>query len=644
MIIEKEQLRQHLYEIKTDLLAAMKTDEHGPFWTTPHHDRATGEFPEKEFPEIFNGSCGIALFFLALYELDQRDEDLQLAEQTVRRVLQEDYCISPRFYCFYTGVAGIVYCCIRLYEVTGNSTWLSDALQLARRHVNEMPTRLTEMDILSGVSGNLLVLTLLYHYTREEDMRVAVNSLLNILLADARISVQGIKWDHDKLAFDSLTGFSHGASGIAYTLLQVGSYFQYDGLIQLAEAALEYEMQYYDETSLNWLDLRLGTHRYNLPGAHTWNPEVFWPEMKQVNSWAHGAAGIGLARLSAYRVTGGPQYLLQCMNCIDRCLQDMATKREDYTLCSGYTGMIPFLLQAQAYFHRDDLIDAAWEIIVDAIAFIKRSGVSNSFIAASAKDMGLLSGLAGIGYTLAYLLKDGAIPHVLAVQLPVATMKPDGCYSVAQVAEVVFSKYYPRTLSLLREEDITPNPVTVASLDGFEQMLAAAIRQLDHSNQPLAKHVFSYEQLLTGIWKEHKGRLCYYKMNSYLDKAAAGLAAFADEALLASCFTVTKYMRLVHTVFDPLKPARDDAGGKEMYAVLLETQAGGIREMHIGRLTEMIVERLHHVCDGYTLMKEIGDEVLGETTDEEARQALGTKVLLQLRELIKCRIVSYLPC
>ena len=583
--------KEHLSEIRADLMGTMLQDKEGPYWVTPYYDKATDTFPAREYNEIFNGNCGIALFFIALFEAYHQQEDLALAKKIIDRILKNDYIIQPRFYGFYTGITGLIYCLVRLYETANDEQYLKAALHLNDTHRNGISTDMKEMDLLSGAAGNLLVLTLLYHHTKEETVIEDIRILIHRFLNDARISTEGLKWDHSKLAYDSLTGFSHGASGIAYALMQVGTYFGYEGLIYLGSEALKYEMQYYDEQTSNWLDLRLGARRFNLPGGHTWELNVFLPELKSVNSWAHGAAGIGIARRYAWSITHDPVYLDQYNTSIQKCLEDINARREDYTLCSGYAGMVTLLIKDKTAINK---------IAGDAAELYKRTGTYNTFTPANSRDMGLLSGRSGIGYMLINILTKGKMNNVLAIQLPPSKNKHAGHYTTKTVKEILYEKYYPRTYALLSKS---------SSID-------------------LIRNVYSYEKLLRGIWQQHKGYLCYYKMNDHLNKAAA---QFNDEMLWTAVYVNAAHVRLVHTTFNPAEPSE----GQGSFVVLVEMHSTGIRELCVGKLTTLMISNLNKALTANELINRIAEEV---KTD---KQLIAEKVLTQLKELVKSRMVVY---
>lgn len=564
-------IRTFLYKIRDQIIAAAMHDKKGPFWETPYYDKDSGQFLRREYHEIFNGGAGIALFFLALFELDGDKAHLVWAEKITDRILESAWRRRPKFYCFYTGVCGIIYLCIKLYEITGKDSYLQTALLLAKEHHFNI-IHIQEMDLLSGAAGNTLVMTLLYHHTADTTIHSYIQQLLNRIIENARVAPQGVKWDHKKMAYDSLTGFSHGAAGIAYVLLQVGHYFNYDGLIRLAKLGFDYEMMYYDAATYNWLDLRIGAHRYNLPDAHTWELSVFKPTMKQVNSWAHGAVGIGLSHILFESITGEGSYRNIIHNSVKSSLVHLAAAREDYTLCSGYGGMVTFMLRAKPFYtDQQELAAALHKIVNGAIALYERTGAFNTLAPANSNDMGLMSGAAGVGYMLINILQEGKGHDILNIRLPARYVPVSAGYTVAEVSEKIFGKYFRRTLYLLKQNNI---PGEYLSLPAYQQALEKLI------TDPFLREVYTYEQQLCHFWQKHKGFLCYHKQHDYVANQASN-PAYADVC------GISDRVRIVACAFDPLTLER-----KEMVFIIQELTPEGITEKVTGRLTAAILKQL----------------------------------------------------
>lgn len=567
-------------------MATAVQDEKGPFWETPYYDKGSGQFLRREYHEIFNGGAGIALFFLALFELNKDKTDLEWAEKITDRILKSTYCRRPKFYCFYTGICGIIYLCIKLYEITGKDKYLETALLLAKEHHSNI-IYIQEMDLLSGAAGNTLVMTLLYHHTADATIYSYIQLLLNRIIDDARVAPQGIKWDHKKMAYDSLTGFSHGAAGIAYVLLQVGHYFNYDGLIRLAKLGFDYEMLYYDMPTHNWLDLRIGAHRYNLPGAHTWDLSVFRPTMKQVNSWAHGAVGIGLSHMLFENITGEDSYHHIIEASVKSSLTHLDAAREDYTLCSGYGGMVTFLLRATSFYaDQQALHHALHKIATGAFELYERTGTFNTFAPTNSDDMGLLSGMAGVGYMLINILQKGNCHDVLNIQLPARNIPVAPSYTSASIGQKIFGKYFRRTLYLLNQNDI---PVEHLSLPDYQQALEKLI------TDPFVQQVYAYEQQLCHFWETHKGFLCYYKRNDHTARQ------LSNPAYAAIC-GISDHARIVECAFHP-----DTLECKGPVFILQELTPEGITEKVTNRLTAAILSQLRQDMPPAILVANIAD-------------------------------------
>jgi lantibiotic modifying enzyme len=137
----------------------------------------------------------------------------------------------------------------------------------------------------------------------------------------------GACWPHG--AFDRpIGGFSHGASGIAWSLARLGtsesgSEPERQRWRSLARRAFEFEHGLYDAGLGGWRDLRV----VDRPASS--------------DAWCHGSVGIGLAAADIYARTGDPFY---------RDLLQLASRsayargwRSSPTLCHGNMGMCELL-------------------------------------------------------------------------------------------------------------------------------------------------------------------------------------------------------------------------------------------------------------------------------------------------------------
>lgn len=569
-------MKDHLLQtISRELIALAKYDELGyPFWENNFFDKSAGEFLKKDFITLFNGDAGICYFFLCLYRDRKQEEDLLLATRAFAHIAHCCQTTPSAFYCFYTGISGIIYLSIIFYETTGEQDYLDTAVLLALQHMPGI-LKVPEMDLLSGAAGNLLVLTHLYHYYKSATLLDGIHQLLQRIINDTRVSAQGVKWDHRKMAYDSLTGFSHGAAGIAYALLETGRYFGYTGLYALAKAGLDYELQYYDADQASWPDLRIGQLRYNLPDAHTWQLHIFKAGMKPLNSWAHGPAGTAITYLHYAAITGDTAFEEILHNCIQRCLRDIRTAREDYTLCSGYAGMAIVLQEyARQYPHLSEEIPAAVEqITAGAAALYNATGSFNTFTPANREDPGLFSGRAGIGYML-------LSPHsnnILLPELPLNKSVKEDRYPVNVICMQVLGKYFPRTITAISP---LPHYDGIFSMDHFTTFLAKHL-YTDNSTA-----VFPLECAALELWQQHKGYLCYYKKSTYR----------SQHTKIPGNITATTMLRISHEV----KLCYHAQG-----YVLVEMTPEGIHERAMEKLPAVTLELLQQEKSSHELLEGI---------------------------------------
>lgn len=641
-LIQTEKITTQLQKITNDLHAAAIHDDSGISWPSPYYENPE-QFSFKTTVDIFNGSSGIALYFIALFEFYNRKEDLKIAEDIMQKALKTAEVLKPRSFGFYTGLTGVIYTCIRLYELNKKKKYLNTALRLSQNHQKSIIEHTAKADLLSGYSGSLFVFTLLYHHLKSDAVLMMIQEMTNRLVQETRISETGLKWDYNKSksAFDSLAGFSHGASGIAYALMQVGNYFKSEGLIYLAEQALKYEMQYFYRESNNWLDLRLGSYRLGLPDAYKWDLNLFLPEMKNVNSWAHGAAGIGLSRLYAWETTGNPVYFGQCKAAMERCLSDLKKMdRTDFSLCSGYSGMVPFLLKFQQL-TGENLTSALCSIAEQANDQYEQEGSYNTYISASPFDFGLLSGKTGIGYMLLQLLNP-EMNNVVCPSLPVN----DGCLPTAHgpakaaIQQGLFLRHYPSTIKLLNLlEPGFPEGLPAEDIQEFEEKTHQKINHLPASKGWEIMEVFNFEKIRTQCWKGHKGYLCYAKKNEFIRNQNKELLLRNDDLLPDLGLELSD-----HVMFYPIASRlREIMELKQQdCAALFISEESGLQTIYIGQLPTLIINHLKkEVTTGRKLIDFILGDFLKQGYNIVEYEALEQRIIRQIRLLIISGILSF---
>ncbi|WP_343743999.1 lanthionine synthetase LanC family protein [Chitinophaga sp.] len=573
-----------------------------------------------EKTDLFNGSAGIILFYLRLYDYYKQQHYLDVCITASDTLLWHPKVVQQQYYTLYTGATGLLYLCVKMYEATTYQRYLDRALELTAHFRDDIPEGVLQDDWLSGHAGNMFMLTYLHAYTQDETLLPVIRSLTDKLVQQARPALKGWRWGHMKMSYDSLTGFSHGASGIAYALMQVSAYFRDEGLQYLAEQALEYEMQYYDAAAGNWLDLRLTSTCLEREDFFHWDIRRFREDAADTNTWAHGAAGIGIARLFAHRQTSRPKYLQQVEDALQRSLKDaQLLQRGDFTLCSGYGGIVLLLLQAAQVLGRPALRQTAQVIASAAVRYREVHGTYNSYVPTMMQDPGLFSGLAGVGYLLASVLmpynEDAVLHPVIGINRQASPL-----YAPGAVKQQLFARYYPHTFALLKTHGWTlPDTENIHTL---EDHLQHAISTLPGESRVRVTDCFAFEQQLTSLWREHKGLLYYTRRKEIV----GDLPESAPDKVLQLKWTVVEQVLLCRTQWQWDQQERAGEAGEYYY--LLQAYEYGVAVYPVGKLTAAIFD---HLQGGYTL-EEILLRCFNTADREQALSALVAQTLSMRRQ------------
>ena len=129
-----------------------------------------------------------------------------------------------------------------------------------------------------------------------------------------------------------LTGFSHGAAGIAYALSRLYAATSGEAFLAAAAEGIAYEGSVFCPAAGNWPDLR--------PRADGGEPS----EPAFIAQWCHGAAGIGLGRLGGLTVLDSSAVRRDLEVALATTL-DCDWHGVDH-LCCGNLGRIELLLEA----------------------------------------------------------------------------------------------------------------------------------------------------------------------------------------------------------------------------------------------------------------------------------------------------------
>ncbi len=360
-------------------------------------------------PELYDGLLGIVLFLAYLGDTTREERYTALARsalRTVRRQIERHPSVLTSIGAF-GGWGGLIYTLTHLAVLWREPALLTEAEATVHR-LSPLIEQDAQLDVIGGAAGCLGNLLGLYPCAPSQRTLDAAIQCGRHLLAQAKSMEHGVGWVTIGPAEGPLTGFSHGAAGIAWALLNLFALTREESYQQTALAALAYERRLFSAEARNWFDLR--------------RPE---PEISGENAgrgrfmtaWCHGAPGIGLARLASLPHLDDAVIRAE----IDQAFQTTVAQGfgGNHSLCHGDLGNLDFLLQASQTLDDPRYRAHFNQQAAGTLDRIDRQGWRCG-IPMGIESPGLMTGLAGIGYGLLRLAEPDRIPSVLTLAPPPA--------------------------------------------------------------------------------------------------------------------------------------------------------------------------------------------------------------------------------
>ncbi|HEX7333362.1 MAG TPA: type 2 lanthipeptide synthetase LanM family protein [Pyrinomonadaceae bacterium] len=382
-------------------------DEHNVNWVglTAAGERTWTLMPLAE--DLYNGNLGVCLFLAYLGQTTGEERYIALARKVLMKIPGRVKKIRARVNTIgaFNGLGGLIYTLAH----TGALWDETSLIEAAEELVSGLPELIDQdktFDIIVGSAGCIGGLLSLYHCTASPTAFNAAVQCAEHLLTHARSMKCGIGWETTSNSTAPLTGFSHGASGIACALLDVMSL---TGDLRFKTAALQaftYERSVFSTSEMNWPDFRAG------PAPHKTHEEHIPSFMC---AWCHGAPGIGRARLRA---------LEHFDDAAVRADLDYAVKTtlaqgfgHSHSLCHGDLGNLEFLMETARRLHDSKLLEHVNQIAASILLSIEKHGWLCG-TPLSVETPGLMTGLAGIGFGLLRLAEPVSVPSVLSLAPP----------------------------------------------------------------------------------------------------------------------------------------------------------------------------------------------------------------------------------
>lgn len=358
--------------------------------------------------DLYSGLTGIALFLTELYTKTQDPiilHTLNGALNTINFNLKNDKLNN---FGYYSGKIGAGYTLWRIGKKLANEEIAATGLRYVKS-VKDEEIADYEVDIISGAAGSISVLLKLYYAEQDEEYLAIAEKCGEFLLKKAMKNGNTYSWMTVD-ASNALTGYSHGASGIASALMEMYATTKKEEYWHAAMGGYNYEKQWYNEQAQNWPDLR------QYEGKKPLNYGTMW---------CHGAPGIAIAQLKAYEMTKHDYFLHEAKVALETTKRSVIQETQinskaNFSLCHGLAGNADILLYASQLLENPEYVQIARNAAnlgisqYDATGVIFPSGVNDpsGLTIGQQENPGLMLGMSGTG--MFYLrLADIMIPSAL---------------------------------------------------------------------------------------------------------------------------------------------------------------------------------------------------------------------------------------
>lgn len=369
---------------------------------------ATGKRFVDISEDLYAGAAGICLFLAYLDAIQPRPEFRRAAERALAYSIEQR---STHFVGAFQGTAGLIYLLTHLTHLWDQPELLKLAIELS----DELIPRISSdayFDILHGVAGVIPVMLNLAELTAGKGIDCAnlcAQHLLKHATYQSSSQNSSMSWSHNppELAQGNLTGFSHGAGGIGWALIQLGCYTKQSEYIAAGRQAFAYEATLFDPEERDWYDLRTSAMVFGANKKHF------------ANGWCSGAGGIGLSRITSWAALGkvDDDILRDAYMALNATMRNFQKLGND-SLCHGRAGNAELFLRFsklrdEPYLQMEANVQAQsqWRSFERSRYWICGSGGNDVL-------PGLMIGLAGIGLHFLRLAYPEYVPSPLLLDPP----------------------------------------------------------------------------------------------------------------------------------------------------------------------------------------------------------------------------------
>jgi class II lanthipeptide synthase len=347
-------------------------------------------------PDLYNGTSGIALFLLYLYSFTKDDQCRRTALGAIEQAIYNLKQIpSTNRFGFFSGQVGVSYVAIKIGMILNEYSLIEKGLEILKQLRMDKGEHF--YDIIDGNAGAIPALLDIYlNMISEERLYELAISLGNKLITSANKGSIGWSWQSSFNSTNNLTGFAHGTAGIGYSLLELFNMTKEKKFLGAAQQAFQYEN--------NWFSSKYSSKSSTI---------------KYAKSWCHGAPGIGLSRLRAYKILKEKKYLEDSYAALKTAIKIITQNKpiqqdQDYSFCHGLGGICELLINAHVILNDSSYMSYVYDM---GVIGEKKYGFENSWPCGIliGENPSLMLGLAGIGYLYLRLYDLSKVPPILII-------------------------------------------------------------------------------------------------------------------------------------------------------------------------------------------------------------------------------------
>jgi lantibiotic biosynthesis protein len=366
-------------------------------------------------PDLYGGSSGVALFLAELFAQTGDPELRRTALGAIARsirVLEGSQGGAGSPLSLFGGGLGVAFAAHRVGALA-DAPELANAVESILGRAAAAVDAPHMLDVVGGNAGAIPALLALRHAPggdRNEGLAVALGEEL---CRTATRNGDVMTWAPELatgpgVGTTPLTGFAHGASGIAWALLELYGAIGRADFFEAATGAFAYEDSLFNPQVGNWPDLRSGSPGVPAPSSPSY-----------AVAWCHGAPGIALARLRAIALdpdrADAHRAAARAAVATTRATIEstLPLGRCDATLCHGLLGLAEVVLIAGRLLDDVNALDFARGVGRNLIERHAEAGDWPSGVGSTGPNPSLMLGTAGVGYEFLRLHDPEGVPPVL---------------------------------------------------------------------------------------------------------------------------------------------------------------------------------------------------------------------------------------